>query len=211
MKISLLLGALLLSLSSCANHLKDFAQQAETVSLNVVVVDTASIDWGGSDNLLGSIVSAAVTASADQEKMETRLQTLLGPKVVESMIVEDASKRLGTKIPFAVASGKTDGQLEIIVNQYGISKTGSSHSFTIDYTISVFNGFNGEKVYSRDFFCADDTFHSFVRSPGNIFNTAATIAILNKLTDEQVRASLKSVVEKCTQEGLSAMRDRATN
>lgn len=201
----------LIILSSCANHLKEFSQQAQTVSLDVAVVGSATIDLSVPTSLLGSVVNATVKSSDQHERVESRIQSVLTSDVVKSMVISDATERLGTNIPFAVADGKTDGSMEIVVNQYGISPTSGTFAFTMDLTISVFSGFTGEQVYSKSFWCSDDSFVNFSSSPGNVFNTATTMGFLDKMTDEQMQQSLKAVVEKCTQIGLSAMRSRATN
>lgn len=208
--------AIVFAASSCHARFKKFARTADVVQMQAVVSGTANVNLaesGGnrSGTLVEAVMDSAVGAAAQVKsgQVRKRLVSVMSPQKVRDMVQHDAVELLGDGPPFASAGEPVDGTIQIEIISYGIQQSGGGPSFYANYRIRGYRADNGKKMYKTSASCSDRAFYT-PNTLGNIVGTAATIAHLDGMTDEELSATIEAVVQRCTGLVIAKMRKHAS-
>lgn len=211
----ILLAALVLSSLGCHRKLKDFAAQANEVTVQVAVSGrpTADLHESGpsSENLAGAIGDAVVaTASiAESVKTQKRLERVMNPAAIRQLAVDGAFDELSGGVPFAGSvAPQTDGLVQLQLNEYGIVQYNGGPTFYAQYNIQIFRAGDNKRVYRKNISCYDSEFYV----PSTAFNlagTLATIQYVSSMSDEELIAKIEASIDRCTTRVFSTMRRHA--
>lgn len=212
-KLLLVLIAITFSIG-CHARFKKFARTADAVSVNVVVTGSPNVDLVESGYDDGTAISAiadiatSTVASAQSNKVRTRLMTIMQPAEVQAMVKKGAVAQIGSGPPFATSEAPADGTIEIAVQSYGIVQSGGGPTFYVDYGVRGYRASDNKRVYNSSVSCSDRLF-SVPSTIGNIAGTVATVDHLNKMSDEEIELVLSQVVQRCTGVLVAQMRRHA--
>lgn len=214
--IALLAGMLFISASSCHARFKKFARTADVVHMQAVVSGTATVNLaesgGNSTGTFAEAVMDGAVGAAAQIKsgqVRKRLVAIMNPDQVREMVQADATNLLGDGPPFAGHGEPKDGTVQIEILSYGIEQSGGGPAFFANYRIRGYRADNGKKMYKTSASCSDRAFWT-PNTPGNVVGTAATIAHIDGMTDEELRATIEAVVQRCTSQVIAKMRKHAS-
>lgn len=201
------------ALSGCHRKFKKFVEQADAVELAVTVPGRPNVDLvesnGAAQTNIGALVQAAteVAGAVESVKLQRRLEALMNPNNVQELAAQGALAELQTSYPFGLADGQSDGLLELTLTNYGIVQSGGGPVFYAEYSARVYNN-QRKRVYRHATSCYDREFFTGYRTI-NVAGTVATIAYLNKMSDEELQIKLDAAIDRCTSQVFRNMRSHA--
>lgn len=206
---------IILSSLGCHRKLKDFAAQANEVTVQVAVAGRPNVnlheEGPSSDDLVGAIGEAVVATASISESVKTqqRLERVMNPEAIRQLAIDGAFDELSGGVPFAgTVAPQADGLVQLMLDEYGIVQYNGGPAFYARYNIQIFRAGDNKRVYRKNVSCYDSEFYV----PSTAFNlagTLATIQYVSSMSDEELINKIEGSIDRCTTRVFSTMRRHA--
>jgi hypothetical protein len=210
-----LLLILVLGMFGCHRRLKEFAREAEAVTVQVNVSGRPSVDLveegPAPDNLAGAMGQAAVNVAATKKSIDTqrRIERLIAPEHILGLAADGVQSELSGGYPFGMTDGQGDGYMQFNLIDYGIVQSGGGPAFFANYNMVIYRNSDNKRVYRNNINCYDNEFY-VPNTMLNLAGTIATIEYLESLSDEELMVRIEAALDRCISRSFRELRRHAS-
>jgi|GEM_PF-4408002 len=212
---SVLLFVLVFGMFGCHRRLKEFAREAEAVTVQVNVAGRPTVDLveegPAPETLAGAVGQAAVSAAATKKSIDTqrRVERLIAPEQILELATSGVQGELSGGYPFGLTPERGDGYMQFNLIDYGIVQSGGGPTFFANYNMVIYRNSDNKRVYRNNISCYDREFY-VPNTMLNLAGTIATIEYLESLSDEELMIRIEAALDRCISRSFRELRKHAS-